>query len=62
MMYIFRPVYKFYMNIILSWLVLDGDTEENFPSKYLIYYLELYSHDECENFLLSRRCQAEIVT
>jgi len=22
-------VYKFYMDIILSWLVLDGDTKEN---------------------------------
>ena len=60
MMYIFRPVYKFYMNIILSWLVLDGDTEENFPSKCLIYYLELYPHDEFERFI-SRRCPAEIV-
>jgi len=29
MMYICEPVYKFYMDVILSWLVLDGDTEEN---------------------------------
>ena len=60
MMYICRLVYKFFTDIILSWLVLDGDTKGIFLNKCLSGHLVLYPHDKCERFL-SRQCQAEIV-